>query len=66
MRAKIDLKVEIIDGPDAVYVLEEHNKVLNLDDADGRGYEEIMKPYRVTVAFYTPDYFRRLHGGVEG
>ena len=56
MRAKVDLRVEILDGDDAGYVLEEKNKVLDLDTRTPWG--DVVAPYRVTVEFVTPNLLR--------
>lgn len=57
MRAKVDFRVEIVEGPDAGYVLEEHNKLLDLEGPLGFGYD-VVHPYRLTMEFITPSMWR--------
>lgn len=55
MRAKINIRLEIIDGEDAGYILEESNKIIDLRKSNfGFGIE----PYRVTLEFVTPNLLR--------
>ena len=54
--ARINVKLEIIDGPDAGYILEETNKTINLTKSDW-GFEK--NPYKVTLEFFTPDIIRQ-------
>lgn len=53
MKAKITLRVELLDGPDAGYMIEEQNRVVDLTRLP---YDH--KPYQVTVEFVTPDMYR--------
>ena len=56
MRAKVDLRVEILEGEDAGYVLEEKNRVLDLNTQ--AQWSEALAPYQVTVEFVTPNLLR--------
>lgn len=58
MKAKVNLRVEIIDGEDAGYILEETNRVVELQESFSE-FPEAIKPYRITVEFITPDMIRR-------
>ena len=58
MRAKIDLRVELLDGQDAGYVLSEENRIVELDDIRNIPFPDMIKPYRVTVEFVTPNLLR--------
>lgn len=53
MKAKITLKVELLDGPDAGYMIEEQNRIVEISRLP---YEH--RPYQVTVEFVTPDMYR--------
>lgn len=53
MKARIDLRVEIVDGPDTGYVLQESNRLVELKQETFG-----VRPYRVTVEFITPDLIR--------
>ena len=53
MKAKITLRVELLEGPDAGYMIEEQNRIVELKRMP---YDH--KPYQVTVEFVTPDMFR--------
>ena len=59
MRAKINLRVEIIDGEDAGYVLEETNRLINLDRTEWPAYDGTINPYKIQIEFVTPDLMRR-------
>lgn len=56
MKARIDLRVEIVEGPDTGYVLQESNKLVELTQLNFD-----PRPYRVTVEFVTPDLIRNWH-----
>jgi len=58
MKVKVDLRVEIIDGPDAGYVLEEKNRLLDLDRHGPRDWDNTIRPYTVSVDFFVPEYWR--------
>lgn len=53
MKAKITLNIELLDGPDAGYIIEERNRVVEVNRLP---YDH--KPYQVTVEFVTPDMYR--------
>ena len=59
MKAKVNLRVEILEGDDAGYVLEETNRIVDLQ----RQYpwNDLITPYRVCVEFVTPDILREAH-----
>ena len=61
MFARIDLRVEIVDGPDTGFVLQESNRLVELTRLDFD-----PRPYRVTVEFVTPDIIRNWHIMNEG
>lgn len=56
--ARINVKLEIIDGPDAGYTFEETNKIINLKHSNF-GWGPGIKPYEVTFSFCTPDIIRQ-------
>jgi len=58
MRAKVNLRVEILDGEDAGYVFEDMNRVVELADNNCDMYDHII-PHKITVQFVTPDQFRK-------
>ena len=59
MKAKVNLRVEILDGEDAGYVLEETNRIVDLQDSQqGNPWNGLITPYRVTVEFVTPNLLR--------
>lgn len=57
MKAKVNLRVEILDGEDKGYILQETNKLIDLQIPEGPTH--ILKPYKLCVEFVTPDMFRR-------
>lgn len=59
MKAKVSLKVEILDGEDAGYVLEETNRVIYLEDGNRDLLDDRIIPHKITVQFVTPDQFRK-------
>lgn len=59
MKSIINLKVEIIEGPDKGYVLEENNRLINLSQGDEALFYSGVKPYELIVDFVTPDLLRR-------
>lgn len=63
MKAKVNLKVEILDGEDAGYILEETNKLVDLQRSKPYPWNDVIKPYRITVEFVTPDILRDAHKG---
>ena len=53
MKAKVNLRVEIVEGQDAGYILEETNRLVDLQRPSwGPGK---ISPYRLTVEFLTPE-----------
>lgn len=56
MKAKISLRVEILEGEDIGYVLEEKNRVVELEERD---YSPFINPYKVSVEFVTPNLLRK-------
>ena len=56
MRAKVNLKVEIIEGPDAGYILEETNRLIDLQRSVWPDNE--ITPYKIQVEFVTPNILR--------
>ena len=59
MKAKVSLRVEILEGEDAGYILEETNRLVDLQSA--APWNDLITPYRVSVEFVTPDLLRRAH-----
>jgi hypothetical protein len=61
MKAKVNLRVEIVEGQDTGYILEETNRLVDLQRTSwgGYGYPEKISPYRLTIEFVTPECFRR-------
>jgi len=58
MRAKIDLRIELLDGEDAGYVWSEKNWIVDLDNIRNIHFPDTIKPYQVTVEFVTPNLLR--------
>lgn len=58
MKAKIDLRVEILEGDDMGYVLEEQNRIVDLEKSNWSG---LIEPYKVVVEFVTPNILREAH-----
>lgn len=58
MKAKVNLRVEILDGEDKGYILEETNRVVDLEDSNRDLLDRII-PHKITVQFVTPDQFRK-------
>ena len=58
MRARIDLRVEILDGQDTGYILTEENRIVKLDEIHNIPFPDRIRPYRVTVEFVTPNLLR--------
>lgn len=52
MKAKINLRVEILDGEDEGYIFEEANRVIELED------DKII-PHKISISFVTPGQFRK-------
>lgn len=65
MKAKVNLTVEILDGPDKGYIIEEHNKVLNLV-RDNTFAKYAIEPYQIHLEFVTPNIFREYHEANDG
>ena len=61
MKAKVNLRVEILDGEDAGYVLEETNKLVDLQRGIPYPCDDMIVPYKITVEFVTPDVLREGH-----
>lgn len=59
MRAKVNLRVEILDGEDAGYVLEETNRIVELEDNNVDIFYDKIIPHKISVEFVTPDQFRK-------
>lgn len=60
MKAKVNLRVEILDGEDKGYTFEETNRVIELED---NKYDDVFPdkiiPHKISVTFVTPDQLRR-------
>ena len=61
MKAKVNLRVEILEGEDAGYVLEETNRLVDLQRGTPYPWYDLIRPYRVCVEFVTPDILREAH-----
>jgi len=57
MKAIVNLRVEIVEGEDKGYILEETNRLIDLQETERPS--DIIKPYKLCVEFVTPDMFRR-------
>lgn len=58
MKVKIDLRLEIIEGEDSGYILEEKNKILNLVRPNEGEINPYINPYRLILDFITPNLTR--------
>lgn len=58
MHAIMSWRIEIVDGPDKGYVLEEQNRVVNLS----RVKTSYGEPYTFAAQFMTPDCWREKNG----
>lgn len=61
MKAIVNLRVEIIEGEDKGYVLEETNRLIDLQQSDWPLHPQTLNPYKICVEFVTPSIFRRQH-----
>ena len=61
MKAIVNLRVEIIEGEDAGYVLEETNRLVDLQRGEPYPWDDLITPYRICVEFVTPDVLREAH-----
>lgn len=61
MKAKVNLRVEILEGEDAGYILEETNKLVDLQRGTPYPWSDLIEPYRICVEFVTPDILREAH-----
>ena len=61
MKAKVNLRVEILEGEDAGYVLEETNRLVDLQKGPHYPGSDLIIPYRICVEFVTPDILREAH-----
>lgn len=61
MKAKVNLRVEIVEGQDAGYILEETNRLVDLQRSSWAGWPNQISPYRLTVEFITPESFRQYN-----
>lgn len=59
MRAKVNLRVEILDGDDAGYIFEDMNRVIELEDNSYDVLSDRIIPHKISVKFVTPDQFRK-------
>ncbi len=58
MRAKVNLRVEILDGDDAGYIFEDMNRVIELEDNNYDIFSDRIIPHKISVSFVTPDQLR--------
>lgn len=58
MKAKVNLRVEIIEGQDAGYILEETNRLVDLQRSSWAAWPREVCPYRLTVEFIAPESYR--------
>lgn len=63
MKAKVNLRVEILEGEDAGYVLEETNRLVDLQRSAPYPYD-FIRPYKICVEFVTPDVLREAHNRI--
>jgi len=59
MKAKVNLRVEILDGEDEGYIFEEMNRVIELEDNKYNIVSDQIIPHKISVTFVTPDQLRR-------
>jgi hypothetical protein len=59
MKAKVNLRVEILDGEDKGYIFEEMNRVIELEDNKYNIVSDQIIPHKISVTFVTPDQLRR-------
>lgn len=59
MKAKVNLRVEIIEGEDAGYILEETNRLVDLQR--NVIWPDEIKPYKLCLEFVTPNILREAH-----
>lgn len=59
MKAKVDLRVEIVEGEDAGYVLQETNRLVDLQR--NTSWPGSITPYKLILEFVTPDILRESH-----
>lgn len=60
MRAKVDLRVEVIDGEDVGYILEEHGKIVDIFQEDTY-IKEGIHPYILRIVFITDSLLRKMY-----
>lgn len=61
MKAIVNLRVEILEGEDADYILEETNRLVDLQRGEPYPWGDLIRPYRICVEFVTPDILREAH-----
>lgn len=59
MKAKVNLRVEIIEGEDAGYILEETNRLVDLQR--NTAWPDFITPYKLILEFVTPNILREAH-----
>ena len=64
MRAIVSLHVEVLDGPDKGYTLDEQARCVNLDRACPRFEKGHINPYRICLEFVTPSIFEEARTGL--
>jgi len=55
MKAKVNLRVEILDGEDEGYIFEEMNRIIELEDNKYDIVSDKIIPHKISVTFVTPD-----------
>ena len=59
MKAKVDLRVEILEGEDKGYILKETNRLVDLQR--NTTWPGGIIPYKLILEFVTPDVLRESH-----
>lgn len=59
MKAIVNLRVEILDGEDKGYILEETNRLIDIQESKWPMPPQNLKPYKICIEFVTPGMFRR-------
>lgn len=63
MRALVSLHVEILDGPDRRYILDEQARCVDLGRVCPKFEKGHINPYRISLEFVTPSVFEEAKTG---
>ena len=64
MKAVVNLRVEILEGEDAGYILEETNRLVDLQRGTPYPWDDLITPYKICIEFVTPDILREAHNRI--